>query len=100
MNLVFINQLLWHFKWTGDTEFLKESWPVIERHLEWEKRNFDPDNDGLYNAYAAIWASDALQYSGGAVTHASAYNYSANKQAAELAKLINVDGTAYKKRSR
>ncbi|MGY5354107.1 DUF4450 domain-containing protein [Wenyingzhuangia sp. IMCC45467] len=95
MNLVFINQLLWHFKWTGDTDFLKESWPVIERHLEWEKRNFDPDNDGLYNAYAAIWASDALQYSGGAVTHASAYNYNANKQAAELAKLINVNPAPY-----
>lgn len=95
MNLVFINQLLWHFKWTGDTVFLKESWPVIERHIAWEKRNFDPDNDGLYNSYAAIWASDALQYSGGAVTHASAYNYSTNKQAAQLARLINVDPKPY-----
>lgn len=97
MNLVFIDQLLWHFKWTGDTSFLKDSWPVIERHFAWEKRNFDPDDDGLYNAYAAIWASDALQYSGGGVTYASAYNYGANKQAAELAKLIGVDPTPYEK---
>ena len=42
-----------------------------------EKRNFDADDDGLYDAYAAIWASDALQYSGGGVTHSSAYNYRA-----------------------
>ncbi|MFA9392153.1 MAG: DUF4450 domain-containing protein [Prolixibacteraceae bacterium] len=97
MNLVFIDQLLWHFKWTGDTLFLKESWPYIERHMAWEKRNFDPDDDGLYNAYAAIWASDALQYSGGAVTHASAYNFSANKQVAELARLIGVDPKPYEK---
>ena len=97
MNLVFINQLLWHFKWTGDTLFLKESWPVLERHFAWEKRNFDPDNDGLYNAYAAIWASDALQYNGGSVTHASAYNFSANEQAAKLARLIGVDPTPYEK---
>ncbi len=72
-------------------------WPLIKRHLAWEKRNFDADGDGLYDAYAAIWASDALQYSGGGVTHSSAYNYRANKMAAELATLIGEDGTIYKK---
>ncbi|MEP7238300.1 MAG: DUF4450 domain-containing protein, partial [Ferruginibacter sp.] len=95
MNLVYIDALLRHFKWTGDLAFAKEMWPVITRHLAWEKRNFDPDDDGLYDAYAAIWASDALQYSGGSVTHSSAYNYKANKEAAEIAKLIGEDGTKY-----
>jgi Domain of unknown function (DUF4450)/Bacterial alpha-L-rhamnosidase 6 hairpin glycosidase domain len=95
MNLVYIDALLRHFKWTGDLQFAKEMWPVITRHLAWEKRNFDPDDDGLYDAYAAIWASDALQYSGGAVTHSSAYNYKANKEAAAIAKLIGEDGTKY-----
>jgi hypothetical protein len=97
MNLVFVDQLLNHFNWTGDTAYVKEMWPLIKRHLAWEKRNFDADGDGLYDAYAAIWASDALQYSGGGVTHSSAYNYRANKTAAELARLIGEDGTAYKK---
>ncbi|MBC7889765.1 MAG: DUF4450 domain-containing protein [Ferruginibacter sp.] len=95
MNLVYIDALLRHFKWTGDTSFAKEMWPVITRHLAWEKRNFDADGDGLYDAYAAIWASDALQYSGGAVTHSSAYNYKANKEAAVIAKLLGEDGSAY-----
>ena len=95
MNLVYIDALLRHFNWTGDLKFAKEMWPVIIRHLAWEKRNFDPDDDGLYDAYAAIWASDALQYSGGAGTHSSAYNYKANKDAATLAKLIGEDGTKY-----
>ncbi|WP_346858506.1 DUF4450 domain-containing protein [uncultured Draconibacterium sp.] len=95
MNLVFIAQLLSHFNWTGDLEFLKESWPVLERHLAWEKRNFDANNDGLYDAYCCIWASDALQYSGGGVTHSSAYNYRANKTAAELAALIGKDPAPY-----
>lgn len=95
MNLVYIDALLRHFKWTGDLAFAKETWPVITRHLAWEKRNFDPDDDGLYDAYAAIWASDALQYSGGAVTHSSAYNYMANKEAGEIAKLIGEDGTRF-----
>ncbi|MEP6673616.1 MAG: DUF4450 domain-containing protein [Ferruginibacter sp.] len=96
MNLVYIDELLWHFKWTGDLSFVKEMWPVLKRHLAWEKRNFDADNDGLYDAYAAIWASDALTYSGGSVTHSSAYNYRANKIAAELAVLIGEDPQPYR----
>ncbi|WP_421939225.1 DUF4450 domain-containing protein [Pedobacter sp.] len=95
MNLVYIDQLLWHFNWTGDLAYAKEMWPVIQRHLAWEKRVFDADNDGLYDAYAAIWASDALQYSGGAVTHSSAYNYRSNIMAAKIARLLKEDPSAY-----
>lgn len=97
MNLVFISQLLWHFKWTGDIEFLRESWPVIERHMNWEKRNFDANNDGLYDAYCCIWASDALQYSGGGVVYSSAYNYRANVEVARLATLLKKDPQPYLK---
>lgn len=95
MNLVYIDQLLRHFDWTGDTAFVREMWPVLERHLAWEKRNFDTDDDGLYDAYAAIWASDALQYNGGGVTHTSAYNYWANQRMVGLAKIIGKDATKY-----
>jgi hypothetical protein len=97
MNLGFIDQLLRHFRWTGDLDFAREMWPVLQRHLAWEKRNFDPDKDGLYDAYAAIWASDALQYSGGGVTHSSAYNYLANKAAAEVASMIGENPEPYQK---
>ena len=97
MNLVFIDALLQHFKWTGDTAFMREMWPLIKRHLAWEKRNFDQDGDGLYDAYAAIWASDALQYSGGGVTHSSAYNYKANKLAATIALLLGEDARPFQK---
>jgi len=95
MNLVFFDQMLTHFYYTGDISFIKEMWPVIKRHLAWEKRNFDNDGDGLYDAYAAIWASDALQYSGGGVTHSSAYNYRSHKIAAQLAKLLGEDSAPY-----
>lgn len=95
MNLVFVDQLLNHFNYTGDIDYVRSMWPLLKLHLEWEKRNFDADGDGLYDAYAAIWASDALQYSGGGVTHASAYNYRANKTAAMLAVLLGEDGSSY-----
>ncbi|MEI6945716.1 DUF4450 domain-containing protein [Paraflavisolibacter sp. H34] len=97
MNLVFIDQLLNHFQYTGDTAYVREMWPVLQRHLDWEKRNFDTDGDGLYDAYCCIWASDALQYSGGGVTHSSSYNYRAFKAAAELARMIGQDGEPYRK---
>ncbi|MEJ8843978.1 DUF4450 domain-containing protein [Lacibacter sp. H375] len=95
MNLVFIDQLLNHFNWNGDTAYVRQMWPLLVRHLNWEKRNFDADGDGLYDSYAAIWASDALQYSGGGVTHSSAYNYRSNKVTAQLAKIVAVDGSKY-----
>ncbi|OQP53352.1 glycogen debranching protein [Niastella yeongjuensis] len=95
MNLVFVDQLLTHFYYTGDTAYIKQQWPLLQRHLAWEKRNFDADNDGLYDAYCCIWASDALQYSGGGVTHSSAYNYRANTVAAQLAPIVGEDPTPY-----
>ena len=95
MNLVYVDALLRHLRWTGDLALARQLWPTLQRHLAWEKRTFDPDGDGLYDAYAAIWASDALQYSGGAVTHTSAYTYWANQQAAALASLLREDPAPY-----
>lgn len=96
MNLCYIDELLWHFNWTGDLDYARRMWPVLVHHLTWEKRNYDPDNDGLYDAYACIWASDALYYNSGAVTHSSAYNYRANKQTALIASLIGYDPAPYR----
>lgn len=93
MNLVFFDQLFSHFNYTGDKEFLKKMWPTMVRHMDWEKRNFKRGD--LYDAYAAIWASDALQYSGGKVTHTSAYNYRANREMAKLAKIIGENPQSY-----
>ncbi|MDR3297315.1 MAG: DUF4450 domain-containing protein [Prevotellaceae bacterium] len=95
MNLAYIDELLWHFRYNGDTARVRLLWPVLESHLAWEKRNFDPNNDGLYDAYCCIWASDALQYNSGGVTHSSAYNYNANKTAAELAQMLGKDPRPY-----
>jgi hypothetical protein len=93
MNLVTIDALFRHLLWTGDLDFARKMWPVIQRHLAWEKRLFD--RDGLYEAYAAIWASDGLQYGGGGAAHATAYNLWHNRMAARIAKLIGQDPAPY-----
>jgi hypothetical protein len=99
MNLVYIDALFRHLLWTGDLEFARQVWPVIERHLAWERRlfrrEFGPEKLPLYEAYAAIWASDDLQYHGGGVTHASACNYWHNFMAARLARLLGQDPAPY-----
>ena len=95
MNLNYIDELLWHFQYDADTAYMHRMWPVITRHLAWEKRNYDPDGDHLYDAYCCIWASDALYYNGGAVTHSSAYNYRGNRLAARIAEIIGEDPSPY-----
>lgn len=96
MNLNYMDELMRHFMFDADTAYMRKMWPVIKAHLDWEKRNYDPDGDHLYDAYCCIWASDALYYSGGAVTHSSAYNYFGNKTAARIAELIGEDPTPYR----
>lgn len=97
MNMVYADAMLRHFRHTGNREEMRELFPVIKRHLAWEKLNFDPDGDCLYDAYCCIWASDALYYNGGSVTHSSAYNLFANTLAAQVAEAIGEDATPYRK---
>lgn len=101
MNMPAIDVFFRHILWTGDLEFARQQWPVIERHLAWERRlfrrPFGPDKLPLYEAYAAIWASDDLQYHGGGVTHTSAYNYYHNKMAARIASLLGKDASLYQR---
>lgn len=101
MNLVAVDAFFRHLLWTGDLEYARKWWPAIKRHLDWEKRQFrrpfGPDGLPLYEAYAAIWASDDLQYSGGGAAHSSAYNYYHNLMAARVAKLLGEDPASYQK---
>lgn len=96
MNLNYFDELLTHFCYDADTTMMRYMWPYLSLHHEWEKRNFDPDSDHLYDAYCCIWASDALYYNGGAVTHSSAYNYRSNLLTARIAEILGEDPSPYK----
>ncbi|MBB3223427.1 DUF4450 domain-containing protein [Pseudoduganella umbonata] len=99
MNIGFVDALMRHLLWTGDLEYARAVWPVLERHLAWERRlfrrEFGPAKLPLYDAYAAIWASDDLFYNGGGATHATAYNAWHNTMAARVARLIGKDAAPY-----
>jgi hypothetical protein len=98
MNMISIDELMRHLLWTGDLDFARKEWPIIQRHLAWEQRLFRRTYAGdlpLYEAYAAIWASDDLQYSGGGAAHSTAFNYFHNLMAARLAQLLGEDPSPY-----
>jgi hypothetical protein len=101
MNLVAIDAFFRHLLWTGDLEFARQYWPVLERHLAWERRmfrrEFGPEKLPLYEGYASFWASDDVAYSGGGTTYASAYNAYHNKMAARLARLLGKDSVPYER---
>jgi len=101
MNLVAVDAFFRYLLWTGDLEFARQQWPVIERHLAWERRlfrrEFGPDKLPLYEGYANFWASDDVAYNGGGAAQASAYNYYHNKMAARVAKLLGKDATSYER---
>jgi hypothetical protein len=98
MNLVFFDAVIRHLRWTGDSGFAREVWPALQLHAAWERRLFrrlygDEKNLPLYEAYAAIWASDNLQYNGGGAAHSSAYNVFLNRGMAELANKLGEPST-------
>lgn len=100
MNIVYIDQVFRHLLWTGDLNFAKQEWPVIQRHLAWEQRLFRrvyPGDLPLYEAYNVIWASDALGYSGGGAAHSTAFNYFHNLMAARIATMIGEDPVPYQR---
>jgi hypothetical protein len=99
MNTVAVDAMFRHLLWTGDREAALKFWPVLERHLAWQKRlfrrPFPDDSSPLYEAYAAIWASDQLMYSGGGATHSTAYQYWHHRMAARLARWLGRDPAPY-----
>lgn len=101
MNLVAVDAFFRHLLWTGDLDYAKKMWPVIERHLAWERRlfrrEFGTEKLPLYEAYCCIWASDDLAYNGGGATHSSACNLYHNRMAARVAKLLGKDSSLYER---
>ncbi len=99
MNLVGVDTFFRHLLWTGDLDYARRMWPVIERHLAWERRlfrrEFGPGKLPLYEAYCCIWASDDLAYNGGGATHSSAYNLYHLRLAARVARLLGFDPAPY-----
>lgn len=96
----FIDQVIRHCCYSGDDAFIKKMYPVIQGHLEWEKRCFDTDDDGLYENFANTHISDAHGYNGAGCAQASAYTYFANMFMARMAKKLGKPATPFEAEAR
>ena len=86
MQSQFFDQLIHAWRWTGDAELEKLLRPALERHLDYLRECFDPDDDGLYESYANSWPTDDQWYNGGGTAEETAYAYAGHKAALELAR--------------
>jgi len=91
MDEVYLDDIYYHYLWTGDRGLLASLFPVIRGMLSWEKRRLDPDDDALYENCLNTWISDSHWYDGGDCTQASAYMFRGYELAAEAAKAAGAD---------
>jgi len=84
MQEVYFDQLIHAWRWSEDAELEALLLPALELHLDWQRECFDPDDDGVYESYLNVWASDSVWYNGGGTAQSSAYAYAGYLAAAEL----------------
>jgi hypothetical protein len=95
MNEQFLDQIIYHYQWTGDRELMRDIMPVLDRVLQWQKDNCDTDRDDLYTNTLNTWESDYHWYYGGACTQSSAYTWRAYSMLGQIADEIGLDGRPY-----
>ena len=84
MQEVYFDQLIHAWRWSEDAQLEALLLPALELHLDWQRECFDPDDDGVYESYLNVWASDSVWYNGGGTAQSSAYAYAGHIAAAEL----------------
>lgn len=94
-----LDMMLYYIEWSGDMETAEKYYDDLCSMVEWERRIFDPDDDGLYQNYLNTWISDGHNYNGGGCAQSSAYNYRANLVLSKIAKRIGRDGEVFAKRA-
>jgi hypothetical protein len=64
INPYYIDQIWYHYRWTGDKEFLFEMWPSARRALEHLITTSDPEHDGFFTGIYENWNGDAKDRGG------------------------------------
>ncbi|MBQ9967297.1 MAG: hypothetical protein IJO88_01070 [Oscillospiraceae bacterium] len=94
-----LDMMLYYIEWTGDLDFAATYFDDLCAMVEWERRIFDPDDDGLYQNVLNTWISDGHNYNGAGCAQSTAYNYRANFVLAQIAEKLGRDGTVLRKQA-
>ncbi len=94
-----LDMMLYYIEWSGNLAIAEKYYDDLCSMVEWERRMFDPDDDGLYQNVLNTWISDGHNYNGAGCAQSSAYNYRANLVLAKIAEKIGRDGEVFAKRA-
>lgn len=89
----YVEQVWYHYCWTGSIDFLKTMWPSVRRSLEHALLASDPDGDGIMTGYYEFWNND-MHSRGGKCVVQTAMAWAALRSATEIAKRMGDDGSA------
>ena len=95
---VTLDELLWHFNWTGDLGICPPHVAVPDLHLAWENATSIPDNDGFTMPTPAFGQAMRCIITVAPLRTALPINYRGNKLAALIAEKIGEDPTPIGKR--
>jgi hypothetical protein len=54
-----VDQVWWHYAWTGDRPFVRDLWPLVRKAVECQRKRNDPDGDGLFRDWYEYWNCDS-----------------------------------------
>jgi hypothetical protein len=96
----FFDQTIHEWRWTADPGLEKVLRPALERHLDWARECFDPDDDGLYESYINTLPTDSVWYNGGGSVEESAYAFFGHRAARDMARRAGDMAAAQRHQSR
>lgn len=64
INPYFIDQVWYHYRWTGDKNFLIEMWPAVRKALEHFIATSNPLHNGFFTGYYENWNGDGKSRGG------------------------------------
>jgi len=93
MNPYFIDQVWYHYRWTGDLEFLNDMWPSVRKALEHFITTSEPGHDGIFTGFYENWNGDGKNR-GGECSLLTAMGISALRNGYKMATILrDVDWT-------
>jgi hypothetical protein len=87
VDFYYVEQVWYHFRWTGDREFLQKMWPSVRRSLEHALAAGDPNCKGIMTGYYEYWNNDMHSRGGKCAVH-TGMAWAALKSAAEMARWL------------
>jgi len=86
-----VDQVWWHYAWTGDEQFVRDLWPAVRNAVSWQRAHNDPDGDGLFRDWYEYWNCDS-NGKGPKAAAPSGMSWAMLDRAARLARVVGDAG--------